>query len=86
MFKGKTVVYQTSKDGKTFPVVRNFNGTSTRIWFPDGPPSYYKDTELEDSAYDTKTKEAYGSFMKTGTFTGGIPELPPKREWCLFDF
>ena len=87
MFKGKTVVQEVGKDGKPYPAVRNFDGTTLRIWFPDGPPMYYKDTELSDAAYDAETKAAYESFVGTGVFAGGImPLLPPKREWCLFDF
>jgi len=86
-FKGKPVTYQPAKDGKPpFPALRNFDGSFARIWFPDGPPLHYKDTELEDGAYDARTREAYEAFMKTGRFAGGMPELPPRREWCMFDF
>jgi len=86
-FGGKNVMYQTGKDGVEHPVTRNFDGSTVRIWFPDGPPPYYKDTELEDSAYDAATRRAYEEFMSMGKFAGGImPELPPKREWCSWTF
>ena len=58
-----------------------------RIWFPEGAPAYYKDTELEDAAYDKKSLGVWADFRKTGRFAEGLmPELPPKREWCSFDF
>ncbi|RDL30459.1 uncharacterized protein BP5553_10337 [Venustampulla echinocandica] len=82
MFKGKRVIY---RDGE--PGVQNRDGTWAKIWFPDGPPPYYKDTELEDEAYDENTKAAYMHMMQTGMFqNGAMPLVPPKREWCLWDF
>ena len=87
MFKGKNVFQEIGKDGKPHPVVQNFNGLKTRIWFPAGPPAYDKDTELDDAAYSPETKAAYEQFVRNGSFAGGVmPVVPPKREWCLFDF
>jgi nucleoporin NUP42 len=60
-----------------------------RIWFPKGPPEVNLDTEVIDkSVYeDEKLKEAYMSAIQTGSFPGGImPLIPPKREWCNWDF
>nr|XP_036582146.1 Nucleoporin AMO1 [Colletotrichum truncatum]KAF6790806.1 Nucleoporin AMO1 [Colletotrichum truncatum] len=79
-WKGKPVTYQGDVPG-----IRAFNGSWTRIWFPNGPPNYYKDTELPDEAYDDKSKQQWQAFMQTGKFEGGMPELPPKREFCLWD-
>ncbi|KAK1461618.1 hypothetical protein CMEL01_14572 [Colletotrichum melonis] len=79
-WKGKPVTYQGN-----LPGIRAFNGAWTRIWFPDGPPNYYKDTELPDELYDDKSKQQWQSFTQTGKFEGLMPELPPKREFCLWD-
>ncbi|OLN90033.1 Nucleoporin AMO1 [Colletotrichum chlorophyti] len=80
MWKGKPVTYQNGTPG-----VREFNGPWKRIWFPDGPPNYNKDTELPDEAYDDRSKQQWQAFTQTGRFDGGMPELPPKREFCLWD-
>ncbi|EFQ30341.1 uncharacterized protein GLRG_05485 [Colletotrichum graminicola M1.001] len=79
-WKGKPVTYQNN-----LPGIRAFNGAWTRIWFPDGPPNYYKDTELPDEAYDDKSRQQWQAFMQTSKFEGLMPELPPKREFCLWD-
>ncbi|KAM0281135.1 hypothetical protein ACHAQH_003714 [Verticillium albo-atrum] len=80
-WNGKAVTYQ---DGR--PGIRAFNGSWTRIWFPDGAPAYYKDTELPAEAYDEKTKTQWQAFEHTGRFEGGVmPELPPMREACLWN-
>ena len=81
-FKGKAV---THKNGK--PGVRDFSGSWTRIWFPDGPPPYNKDTELPPGDYSEKDKTQWEAFAQTGTFQDGImPELPPPRECTRWDF
>ncbi|KAK1673253.1 hypothetical protein BDP55DRAFT_614424 [Colletotrichum godetiae] len=79
-WKGKPVTYQNN-----LPGIRAFNGAWSRIWFPDGPPNYYKDTELPDELYDDKSKQQWQAFTQTGRFEGLMPELPPKREFCLWD-
>jgi nucleoporin NUP42 len=72
MFKGKAVVYN--------------NGVE-KIWFPNGAPPYYKATEADDELYDEATKASYFHMRETGTFPNGeIPLVPPKREFCLWDF
>jgi nucleoporin NUP42 len=82
MFKGKRVVYKEGQAG-----VQNRDGSWSKIWFPEGAPAYYKDTEMEDSAYDESTKEAYVKMRQAGSFQGGVmPLVPPKREWCLWNF
>ena len=58
-----------------------------RIWFPDGPPVFAKTVDLPDEAYDEPTKENYRHLKQTGIFKDGImPALPPKREWCNWNF
>ncbi|OAA56065.1 CCCH zinc finger domain protein [Cordyceps fumosorosea ARSEF 2679] len=79
-FKGKAVTYN---DGK--PGVRAFDGTWTRIWFPDGPPAYYKDTEA--AAYDQASTAQWKQFEQTGKFADGVmPSVPPPRECTVWDF
>jgi nucleoporin NUP42 len=58
-----------------------------RIWFPDGPPAYTAETELKIEEYDDKTKGEWKSFVDNGVFAGGkMPLLPPRREWCKWNF
>ncbi|ROW08752.1 hypothetical protein VPNG_06389 [Cytospora leucostoma] len=88
-FKGKAVTYKEI-DGQHYPGIRNFDGSWTKIWFPDGPPGYYKDTE-PDRAYTDQEKAVYEKFVQTGKFElagaggGGMPEAPPLREFCTWD-
>ncbi|KAL7805837.1 hypothetical protein V8C44DRAFT_340169 [Trichoderma aethiopicum] len=81
-FKGKPVTYQ---DGQ--PGIRAFDGTWTRIWFPNGPPGYNKDTELPIEQYSDVVKKQWAAFAQTGVFADGLmPELPPPRECTQWDF
>ncbi|KZZ92513.1 CCCH zinc finger domain protein [Moelleriella libera RCEF 2490] len=82
-FKGKPVTYKDR-----LPGVTDFSGSWTRIWFPDGPPNYYKDTELPAEQYDEKSKSQWAAFVRNGgTFADGLmPELPPPRECTQWDF
>ncbi|KAL9613077.1 MAG: hypothetical protein Q9167_002376 [Letrouitia subvulpina] len=69
------------------PYVAASDGGRARIFFPDGPPVFNKTPELPDEMYSAATKEAYQYVMQHGTFKDGvIPELPPKRAWCTWDF
>ena len=72
-------------------MIRNFNGTFQRIWFPDGPPNYLAETEGLPSDYEgpdgQRALEQWKFFMEKGTFEGGVmPEVAPKREFCAWDF
>ncbi|PBP19186.1 CCCH zinc finger domain protein [Diplocarpon rosae] len=93
-FKGKQVTYRAAEPatgdrpakigdpGYTGP-----DGKWERIWFPDGAPIFNKDTAVENTLYDEKIEAAYRYAKQTGTFQGGkMPLLPPKREWCSWDF
>ncbi|RFU23786.1 hypothetical protein B7463_g12552, partial [Scytalidium lignicola] len=82
IFKGKPVQYRDGIAG-----ILHRDDRWEKIWFSDGPPPYNKDTELDDDAYDENTKAAYLHVLKKGTFRGGVmPLLPPKAEWCSWDF
>ncbi|KAL6870483.1 hypothetical protein J3F83DRAFT_760959 [Trichoderma novae-zelandiae] len=81
-FKGKPVTYQGGQPG-----IRAFDGTWTRIWFPNGPPGYNKDTELPIEEYSDAVKKQWAAFAQTGVFADGLmPELPPPRECTQWDF
>ncbi|KAH8819585.1 nuclear pore complex assembly-domain-containing protein [Xylogone sp. PMI_703] len=81
-FKGKPVQYRDGIAG-----VLSHNGKWEKIWFPDGPPPHNKDAELSEDAYDEKTKASYLYLRENGTFQDGVmPLLPPKLEWCSWDF
>ncbi|KJZ77613.1 hypothetical protein HIM_02790 [Hirsutella minnesotensis 3608] len=81
-FKGKPVAYRNGLPGN-----RTFDGTWTRIWFPNGPPAYCKDTELPIEEYNETTKAQWQAFAQSGVFADGImPDLPPPRECTVWDF
>jgi nucleoporin NUP42 len=81
-FKGKRVVYRESE-----PWTQNQDGTWEKIWFPDGPPGYNKSAEAPEEEYTEEIKSVYERARSTGVFEGGvIPLVPPKQEWCLWDF
>lgn len=89
-WKGKPIAYKEI-DEKPTRGIHNFDNTFTKIWFPDGPPPYYKDTE-PDRQYTDAEKAAWQNFVSTGRFQlaaaggGGMPEAPPMREFCTWDF
>lgn len=82
MFKGKQVIYRDDEPGFTGP-----DRSWQRIWFPDGPPVFNKDTQVDESMYDDEIEAAYLHAKQAGSFQGGMmPLVPPKREWCQWDF
>ncbi|KAI0838563.1 hypothetical protein F5Y06DRAFT_296639 [Hypoxylon sp. FL0890] len=68
------------------PGVRNADGSWRKIFFPDGPPGYNKDTEPDPSMYNATIKAAYATMTATGRFDGDMPEVPPMREDCVWNF
>lgn len=100
MFKGRAVQYQPlGKDANkpnamdfAQPTVRLPNGTAAKVWFPDGAPPYTPDTELagpQRAKYDDeRVKKQWKPFLETGRFPRGgpMPEEPPLREWCSWEF
>ncbi|VUC35514.1 unnamed protein product [Clonostachys rosea] len=82
MFRGKPVTYKDN-----LPGIRQFDGTWQRIWFPNGPPSFYKDTALPLEKYDDKSKAQWAAFAESGNFADGVmPMLPPPRDCTLWNF
>lgn len=69
------------------PCYKSNDGYWQRVWFPDGPPVFTKTVDLPDEAYDEATKANYRHLKENGTFKDGLmPALPPKRDWCVWDF
>ncbi|KAI1748735.1 hypothetical protein F4782DRAFT_516065 [Xylaria castorea] len=99
-FKGQPVVYKwkvndryqdyppenPTPDQQT-PGIRKPDGAWRKILFPDGPPPYNKDTEPDAARYDATVKAAYDQMAASGRFqSGGMPEVPPMREDCIWTF
>ncbi len=73
------------QDGE--PCYRGNDGNWVRIWFPHGAPVFTKTPELPENAYNAAMKDEYAFAKQHGSFQGGImPEMPPRREWCSWDF
>ena len=99
-FKGKSVSYKPDpfKKESTSPTVPGYldKGAGAfgsqekwiKIWFPAGPPVYNKDTEGPDPGkYTNSLKQAYQEAIQKSVFTlGQMPDVPPMRQWCLWDF
>ncbi|KAI1386005.1 uncharacterized protein F4822DRAFT_414745 [Hypoxylon trugodes] len=98
-FNGQPVIYKWGVDDKYYdtmphgttgarpvPGVQNGDGSWRKILFPGGPPAYNKDTEPDTSLYSAAIKEAYATMTATGRFNGHMPEVPPMREDCLWNF
>ena len=82
-WKGREVRYIDDS-----PHYRETNdGEWKRIWFPDGPPNFTKTDDAPEAAYDAATKEKYKFAMEQGRFgDGGMPIMPPRKEWCSWNF
>ncbi|KAG9251018.1 uncharacterized protein F5Z01DRAFT_664425 [Emericellopsis atlantica] len=82
-FRNNQVTYnEQNQPGYVTP-----SGAWTKIWFPDGPPGFNKDTMLDMEAYDEDSKKQWKAFAETGEFEGGVmPELPPPRDCVLWNF
>ncbi|KAF3763212.1 hypothetical protein M406DRAFT_260947 [Cryphonectria parasitica EP155] len=91
MWKGQQVAPKEIDDALAIGT-QNFGQGWSKIWFPDGPPPYYKETEPEGE-YTEADKAKWKNFMATGKFDlatsgggGGMPEAPPLREFVQWDF
>ncbi|KAI9886588.1 MAG: hypothetical protein M1823_001630 [Watsoniomyces obsoletus] len=81
-WKGNPVEYH-----KDIPYYRREDGDLERIIFPDGPPEIDRFTARPESEYDQETKDAYAYVREHGVFPpGGLPFMPPRPEWCKWDF
>lgn len=99
VFQGQPVTYkwkvndryqdaapQDTPTGPPVPGIRKPDGSWRKILFPAGPPPYNKDTEPDPAEYNATVKAAYAQMAATGRFDGGIPEVPPMREDCVWLF
>jgi len=98
-FRNQPIIYKWNVNGKLqdqvplnptpdqgVPGVRNPDGSWRKILFPNGPPSYNKDTEPDPAQYTHAVKAAYAQMAATGRFQGDMPEVPPMREDCVWTF
>lgn len=77
----------TGKRDPPVPGVLNKDGSWRKVFFPEGPPGYNRDTEPIDlGTYTASVKAAYEKMMARGVFEGDMPEVPPMREDCLWNF
>ena len=68
------------------PCLRRSDGSLEKIWFPD-PPKWNKDQDLPDHEYDREIESEYKYMEDRGIFKDGLmPDLPPRREWCSWNF
>lgn len=80
-FKGQRVITKDDKIGA------NIGGRFVRIWFPNGPPGYNKETELPADAYGEEDMKRWKAFEETGGFADGVmPSVPPPRVMTKWDF
>ncbi|PGH16591.1 hypothetical protein AJ79_01697 [Helicocarpus griseus UAMH5409] len=87
-WKGQAVKYIDNEPAYQHP---NDAGTFVHIYFPDGPPQpeALKDAVGKDEDYTKEIEEAYRFVREAGgRFKEGakVPEVPPRGEWCVFDF
>lgn len=81
-FNNQPVMYKDDVPG-----LRKPDGSWSKIWFPNGPPAYYRDTEpLDPAAYTDEVKKAYADMHANGRFLGAMPEVAPMREDCVWNF
>ncbi|KAL2105433.1 hypothetical protein VUR80DRAFT_8383 [Thermomyces stellatus] len=75
-WKGRPVSYKEDVPGYVGP-----SGKWSRIWFPNGPPGYYAETEEKGS--EEEARRVWDGF--DGRFDV-MPEVPPLRVHCRWDF
>ncbi|OJD23918.1 hypothetical protein ACJ73_04727 [Blastomyces percursus] len=90
-WKGQVVKYVDNEPCYQHP---DDAGTFVRIFFPDGPPrpEALRDTQAKAEDYTPEIEAIYRAVRASGWFGEGenatvkVPEVPPKGEWCGFDF
>jgi nucleoporin NUP42 len=80
-WKGAPVTYRDGNPGYT----SQRTGRWVRIWFPDGPPLYYAETEVPEAEFGADVKGLWDAFERMGRFEGVVPEVPPLRVHCRWD-
>ena len=81
-WKGKPVSYIDDE-----PCCKGNDGSWQKIWFPHGPPTFTKAPGLPEEIYTLSIQDDYRFAKERGAFKDGMmPEVPPRREWCGWDF
>ena len=67
-----------------------------RVWFPQGPvgqeimllsqPGQIGDLQGDEDGYTEEVLGMWRAVFETGRFDKGVPLVPPRREWCAWDF
>lgn len=86
MWKGRPVKYVKGEPCYQHP---DDSETFVHIYFPDGPPdaANFKDAVGTPEEYTAEIENVYRYVKEQGVFKDGlIPSVPPKPEWCSFDF
>ena len=81
-WKGQPVTYRGED-----PCYKGDDGSWHKIWFGHGPPVFTKNIELPETLYSVSVQDDYRYLKEKGAFKGGVmPEIPPRKEWCTWDF
>ena len=81
-WKGQPVSYIDDE-----PCYKDSDGNWRKIWFSHGPPVFTKTPQMPEENYNVSIKDVYSFAKEHGVFKNGVmPEVPPKREWCDWDF
>ena len=81
-WKGQRISYIDNE-----PCFKRPDGQWEKVWFPDGSPAFTKEPNPPADAYNEEMKGRYTYLREHGTFKDGVmPELPPMKDWCSWDF
>ena len=68
------------------PCFRRSDGNWEKVWFPEAPKLDMNEV-IPNAMYTEALEERYKYMLQHGAFPDGlIPDMPPKKEWCLWDF
>ena len=80
-WRGKRISYIEGK-----PCFKRSDGNWEKVWFPEAPKLDVNE-EIPNTMYTEALEEKYRYMQQHGSFAGGlIPEMPPKKEWCHWNF
>ena len=80
-WRGNRVSYIEGK-----PCFKRADGNWERVWFPEAPKLDMNE-DIPNTMYTEALEEKYRYMQQHGSFAGGlIPEMPPKKEWCHWNF
>ena len=80
-WRGNRISYVEDK-----PCFKRADGNWERVWFPEAPKLDLNE-DIPYTMYTEALEEKYRHMQQHGSFPGGlIPEMPPKKEWCHWNF